>query len=273
MNRLEYPHGGTHMKHRRYTVLTLILAMLPHTAHAFYVSNPAVFVMMLLAIPSIAAVMVLLVSLFRYRCKRILSGVLITYVLGLVWFLISSTDSVSQILGNPMGMGNILLGTLLSFGCGMLWLHWLQRRWLQTRNHPQTASTNPTAPASTDTNTHTQLRNSALATATVLLLSTFCHWDNRYALMWLLLFPLLPTLITALMTCFKFHWRDSVMAVCVTYASCQALMLIGMATSPFYAVSQGSALISYALHTVYVVGSISLGLTLLLRSHRRKHTS
>ena len=103
------------MKHRRYTVLTLILAMLPHTAHAFYVSNPTVFVMMLLAIPNIAAVMVLLVSLFRYRCKRILSGVLITYVLGLVWFLISSTDSVSQILGNPMGMGNILLGTLLSF--------------------------------------------------------------------------------------------------------------------------------------------------------------
>ena len=64
------------MKHRRYTGLTLILAMLPQPAHAFYVSNPAVFVMMLLAIPSIAAVMVLLVSLFRYRCKRILSGVL-----------------------------------------------------------------------------------------------------------------------------------------------------------------------------------------------------
>ena len=74
------------------------------------------------------------------------------------------------------------------------------------------------------------------------------------------------------MACFKFHWRDSVMAVCVTYASCQVLMLIGMATSPFYAVSQGSALISYALHTAYVVGSIGLGLTLLLRSHRRKHT-
>ena len=126
------------MKHRRYTVLTLILAMLPHTAHAFYVANPAVFVMMLLAIPSIAAVMVLLASLFRYRFKRILSGVLITYMVGFAWFLLSSTDSVYQILGSPVGMGNILLSTLLSFGCGMLWLHWLQRRWPQSRHHPNT---------------------------------------------------------------------------------------------------------------------------------------
>ena len=260
------------MKHRRYTVLTLILAMLPHTAHAFYVSNPAIFVMVLLAIPSIAAVMVLLASLFRYRFKRILSGVLITYMVGFVWFLLSSTDSVYQILGNPVGMGNILLGTLLCFGCGMLWLHWLQRRWPQSRNNPTTASTRPTALISTDTTTHARLRNSALAAAAVLLLSTSYHWDHPYMLMWLLLFPLLPTLMMALMACFKFHWRDSVMAVCVTYASCQVLMLIGIATSPLYEGYRGSALISYALHTAYVVGSIGLGLTLLLRSHHRKHT-